>query len=93
LNNIRTITEEFPVDAESPQKVDVRIGKESTLYKVENSCLITTTANLGDSYLIESTAGVKIACHPHIVGEELRGMCLKAAKVSSEWLSRPREHH
>lgn len=31
-------------------------------------------------YIVDSLAGKDIACHPHIVGEELAGLCLEAAR-------------
>ena len=81
MYKIKAILDEFPIDVESLRKLNIRLGEGSTIYKVENSWLMPPSENLGEVYLIDSTAGATIACHPHIVGEELRMLSLKVAKI------------
>lgn len=81
MSQIKAIMDEFPIDAESLRKLSIKLENGSAVYKVENSWLIPPSENLGEVYLIDSTAGARIACHPHIVGEELRKLSLSAAKT------------
>jgi hypothetical protein len=81
LNNLKEIVDHFPIDTESPTKMNTNIGKGSILYKIENSWLVPPNENINEAYLIDTPAGELIACQPNIVGDEFRELCLKAAKV------------
>lgn len=81
--NIKLITETFPIDTKSPQKITIPVLKENTnLYQVipEKSPLLTTEKYVGTPYILETYAGIQIASHPHIVGDNLKSLCIENAK-------------
>jgi len=76
-----TIVHAFKIDVRSPRQVDVKgLGAGSKVYKVEDSNLIPRIHYTGETYIVDTVAGGMIACHPHIVGEELKALCLEAAR-------------
>ena len=75
------ITEEFSIDTSSVKRINFKgLGPDTKLYKVEDSSLIPKGFYTGEMYIIDTLAGGLIACHPHIVGEELKTLCLEAAR-------------
>ena len=75
-----TIVGEFQVDTESAKRVNVEgLGAGTDVYRVEGSSLIPQGTYIGETYIIDTLAGGQIACHPHIVGDELKPLCLEAA--------------
>ena len=55
------------------------LGDDVHLYRVRGSSLIPADAYAGDTYIVDTEPGRTVACHPHIVGEELRALCTEAA--------------
>ena len=77
------VLDEFPVDTSSTTRVQVQdLRRDTRIYKVDprKSPLIPMDANVGEPYIIDTPSGRKIACHPHIVGEELGETCLDCAR-------------
>jgi len=76
-----TIVREFQVDTKSAERVHVEgLGADANVYRVEGSNLIPQSLCAGETYIIDTLAGGLIACHPHIVGEELKALSLEAAQ-------------
>jgi len=73
---------EFPFDVSSMEPVDVG-GLDARVFKVdaERSPLVPAEAEVGAPYILDTEAGRRVACHPHIVGRELEGLCLEAAQA------------
>ncbi len=70
----------FPLDLDATKPVHVEgSGKEAWLYRVAESRLIPEVAPVGTLYLIDTVAGGMVACHPHIVGDDLKALCREAA--------------
>jgi len=81
-DSLAAIVREFQLDTESARRVEAEgLGAGAELYRVEGSTLIPQGAYTGETYIIDTPAGERIACHPHIVGEELKALCLEAAQV------------
>jgi uracil phosphoribosyltransferase len=81
-NYLNLILNEFPLDVASTQPIEVEGLKTSTkIFKVhpEKSPLIPDNTYVGTPYIIDSISGTKIACHPHIVGRNLKNLCLESA--------------
>jgi hypothetical protein len=77
------IQQEFPIDVNSTTLIEAgRLRPDTKLYRVEasGSPLITTSAYIGTLYILDTLPGMRIACHPHIVGDVLRDLCLVAAQ-------------
>jgi hypothetical protein len=76
-----TVLREFPVDVSSTKALDLEGDGGSKVYRVDanNSTLIPKGALHGSLYIIDSTPGREIACHPSIVGEALEGLSLKCS--------------
>jgi uracil phosphoribosyltransferase len=75
------VKEEFPIDTSSMKRTNFEgLGPDTTVYKVEGSSLIPKGYYTGEKYIIDTLAGGLVACHPHIVGEELKTLCLEAAR-------------
>ncbi len=82
---LETILQTFPIDTCSTKRLSLSdLSHDTRFYKVdvEKSPLIDGVR--GAFYLIDTPAGRKIACHPHIVSEKLAGLCVSAA---SEFVS------
>ena len=74
------ILDEFPVDVSSTKRVDLRGLGDTRLYEVDlGSDLMPGNVGVDACYILDSEAGQTIACHPHIVGEELEALCLGCA--------------
>jgi len=74
------ILDEFPVDISSTERVDLRGLSDARLYEVDlGSGLMPGNVGVDACYILDSEAGQTIACHPHIVGQELEKLCLGCA--------------
>jgi uracil phosphoribosyltransferase len=69
----------FPLDLDTTEPVQVDGFGESRLYRVIESRLIPMGEPVGAVYIVDSHAGGMVACHPHIVGEDLKTLCREAA--------------
>jgi len=70
----------FPLDLDATKPVHVEeSGKEAWLYRVTESKLIPEAAPVGTVYIVDTRAGGMVACHPHIVGDDLKTLCREAA--------------
>jgi uracil phosphoribosyltransferase len=81
LDYKKQILDTFPIDTKSvTQRPFKSINKDSRLFKIdpEKSSLIDSSDV--QIYLIDTSAGREIACHPHIVSNQLSDLCLKAAE-------------
>jgi len=79
--DLHSIAQEFPVDLESARRLKAGgLGDTVKLYRVRGSSLIPADAYTGDTYIVDTEPGRMVACHPHIVGEELRALCTEAAR-------------
>ncbi len=77
------LQQEFPIDVDSTTPIEVgHLRPDTRLYRIEagGSPLIATGAYIGTPYILDTLAGTRIACHPHIVGDVLRDLCLDAAE-------------
>ena len=75
------IADFFPLDLDATKPVHVEgSGKEAWLYRVADSKLIPEAARVGTLYIIDTLAGGLVACHPHIVGDDLKSLCREAAR-------------
>ena len=78
---LRSIAKEFPVDLKSTRRLKAGgLGDSIRLYRVGGSDLVPADAYTGDTYIVDTEPGRMVACHPHIVGEELRALCTEAAR-------------
>jgi uracil phosphoribosyltransferase len=69
----------FPLGLDATEPVQVDGFGESRLYRVIESRLIPMGEPVGAVYIVDSYAGGMVACHPHIVGEDLKTLCREAA--------------
>ena len=69
----------FPLGLDTTEPVQVDGFGESRLYRVIESRLIPMGEPVGAVYIVDSHAGGMVACHPHIVGEDLKTLCREAA--------------
>jgi uracil phosphoribosyltransferase len=69
----------FPVDLDATEPVQVDGFGESRLYRVTESRLIPRIEPVGAVYIVDTHAGGMVACHPHIVGDDLKTLCREAA--------------
>ena len=80
MEYLETVLTAFPVDTDSTKRLHLSNLLESTrIYSVdiEKSPILNDVE--GEIYLIDTPKGREIACHPHIVGKNLSGLCLRAA--------------
>ncbi len=73
------IAKYFPLDLDATEPVHVEGYGEARLYRVTESKLIPRGEPVGAVYIVDSRAGGMVACHPHIVGDHLKALCLEAA--------------
>jgi uracil phosphoribosyltransferase len=70
----------FPLDLDATKLVHVEgSGREAWLYRVTESKLIPESEPVGTVYIVDTCAGGMVACHPHIVGDDLKTLCREAA--------------
>jgi len=80
LEYLETILKIFPVDTHNTERIHLTdTSQETRLYKVDAAKSQHLDSIEGRIYLIDTPAGQKIACHPHIVAEELSVLCFEAA--------------
>ena len=69
---LEAILDEFPVDVSSTQVLDVPGLDDARLYEVDmDSGLMPEDMGVDACYILDSEAGMRVACHPHLVGAEL----------------------
>ena len=75
------VLNEFPVDVSSTKALALEEDEGFKVYKVDTnkSTLVPRGTLHGSLYIIDSTPGREIACHPSIVGEALEGLCLECS--------------
>jgi hypothetical protein len=77
---LEAILDEFPLDVSSTRVLDVPGLDRTSLYEVDlGSGLIPRDVGLDACYILDSEAGMTVACHPHLVGVELAELCLGCA--------------
>ena len=82
----QSILDEFFLDTKSTTIIDTYPGAKLLQIDARESPLIPNNLNLNDIYILDSEEGRQIACHPHIVGNELERLCYKAADVFKQAL-------
>jgi len=81
-SQINALSEVFPFDLNSNTLINENLGKNELLYKVNvEETQLLSNIQPGEVYIIDSLAGREIACHPYLIGEELKKRCLKAAEA------------
>lgn len=86
--NLESVSDFFPIDISSTKQLEIKGLKPDTkIFKVDlkKSPLILNYSDVpspyvGECYIIDTISGMRIACHPHIVGEELEKLCLDSAR-------------
>jgi len=73
------IAKYFPLDLDATEPIHVEGYGEARLYRVTESRLIPGSEPVGAIYIVDSHAGGMVACHPHIVGDQLKALCREAA--------------
>lgn len=77
---LEAILDEFPVDVSSTQVLDVPGLDDARLYEVDlGSGLMPGDMGVDACYILDSEAGMRVACHPHLVGAALAELCLNCA--------------
>jgi len=77
---LEAILDEFPVDVSSTQFLDVPGLDDARLYEVDlSSGLMPLDMGVDACYILDSEAGMRVACHPHLVGAALAELCLDCA--------------
>jgi hypothetical protein len=72
--DVDSIIDEYNIDVESTSPIRVRGADSATsIFKIDRPDLIE------ELYIVDTEQGRRIACHPHIVGEELKALALDAA--------------
>lgn len=80
MEYLDTILNSFPVDTGSTKRLHLRDTSETTrIYRVEAEKSPILENIHGQFYLIDTPAGRKMACFPHLVSSELSDLCLEAA--------------
>ncbi len=79
--NFEAVLENFPIDIHSTEKVNIGGLKQGTrVFNIDlRSPLIPRDANVGSPFIVDTPSGMTIACHPHVVGENLGSLCLDCA--------------
>ncbi len=81
MEYLDTVLNSFPVDTDSTKRLHLTTTSQTTrIYSVDIEKSPILHGVHGEVYLIDTPTGQKIACHPHIVGDELSELCLNAAK-------------
>ncbi len=77
---LEVILDEFPLDVSSTEAVDMPgLRPGSRLYEVDVGASSLLSRDVGRPYIIASEAGMRVACHPHLVGAALAELCLDCA--------------
>ena len=80
LDYLETILQTFPIDIDSPKRLHLKNTSQNTrIYRVDLTKSPIMDPINGEAYLIDTPAGRKMACRPHIVGDDLTPLCLEAA--------------
>ena len=77
---LEAILDEFPVDVSSTEVVDMHGLDGARMYEVDlGSGLMPADLGVNACYILDSEAGMRVACHPHLVGAELAELCVDCA--------------
>ena len=87
--DVDSIISEFEIDVESTRPIRVQgTDTDTNIFKVDRPDLIE------ELYIVDTPQGRRIACHPHIVGEELKTLAsdaaLEAAKAIEQLTGLPK---
>lgn len=83
----QSILDEFFLDTKSTTIIDTYPGAKLLQVDAKESPLIPNDLDLSDIYILDSDEGRRIACHPHIVGDELERLCYKKADALKQALN------
>ena len=81
--HLDAVLDTFPVDVSSTASIEIEgLRQDTSVFKVdtENSPLIPRGVDVGEVFIVDTVPGMRIACHPHIVGEELESLCLDGSR-------------
>lgn len=88
MEYLDTVLSSFPVDTGSTKQLHLKETSETTrIYRIETEKSPILKNIQGQIYLIDTPAGRKIACHPHLVSSELSVLCLEAANELKKTLN------
>jgi hypothetical protein len=76
-STVDSIIQEYGIKVESTKLVKLnkaRLSKDTRIFEVEHSSL--------HAYIIDTPMTRRVACHPHVVGDELEGLVSQAAERS-----------
>ena len=80
MDNLETILRSFPIDTDSIKRVYLReTTQETRIYEVDVAKSPILESVEGHIFLIDTPSGQKVACHPHIVADDLSILCFEAA--------------
>jgi len=81
LDYLETILRNFPIDIDSTRRLYLNeLSQYTRLYEVNVAKSPILGSIAGQVYLIDTPSGRRIACHPHLVADELSDLCYKSAK-------------
>jgi len=81
LEYLKTVLNTFPIDTESTKRIIIPTQDENTrLYAVDVEKSPFLRRVRGRIYIIDTPAGQRMACHPHLVADELSKHCVEAAE-------------
>ncbi len=81
--HLDAVLDAFPLDVSSTVHIKLKeLRQDTSVFKVdtENSPLIPRGVDVGEVFIVDTVPGMRIACHPHIVGEELESLCLDGSR-------------
>jgi hypothetical protein len=81
--HLDSVLDTFPVDVSSTASIEIEeLRQDTSVFRVdtENSPLIPRGVDVGEVFIVDTVPGMRIACHPHIVGEELESFCLDGSR-------------
>jgi len=81
--HLDAVLDAFPVDVSSTVPIEIEeLRQDTSVFKVdtEYSLLIPRGVHVGEVFIVDTVPGMRIACHPHIVGEELESLCLDGSR-------------
>jgi len=74
------VLDEFPLDTSSTRRLDFPGLGDTSLFEVDlGSDLMPKNMGIDSCYIIDSDAGMTVACHPHLVGPDLEELCIGCA--------------
>jgi hypothetical protein len=83
---VDVLTTTFPLETKVTETTGHSIGPNSTLYRVHPNRSSQLKKYKSELYLVDSIPGGEIACHPSLVGQELKQKSLQSANAFTESL-------